>query len=126
MKAWPTSAIVIVAFWTRALPHESISMRDLLVARIRLLVDAGFAGQVVVAKNGRVLLSDAYGYTNHTHTIRITRETGFDVASATKAFTAAAILNLRDGGRLQLRSTIGELFPDAPIDKHAITIKQLL
>jgi CubicO group peptidase (beta-lactamase class C family) len=126
MKTWPTAAIVILAFLTHPWPQDSSSIHDVLAARIRPLVDKGFAGQVIVAKNGQVLLSDAYGHAHHDHTARITRETVFDVASATKAFAAAAILSLRDGGRLQLQSTIGELLPETPPDKHAITVEQLL
>jgi len=89
----------------------------------RSQVDSGFAGVVLIARGDRVLLERAYGAPSDTV---LSTSTIFNLASITKSFTAAAILMLREGRRLSLSDSIGRFFPDAPADKRAITIRQLL
>ena len=85
-------------------------------------VDSGFSGVVLVAQNGRVVLRRAYSAAAHRP-----RETSpFWIASITKSFTAAAILSLQQDGRLSVHDSLYRFFPDAPRDKRAITIHQLL
>jgi CubicO group peptidase (beta-lactamase class C family) len=86
-------------------------------------IDSGFTGVVLVARGDSVLLHRAYGAPNAR---RVTARSAFNVASITKSFTAAAILILRDARRLSLGDSIARFFPRAPIDKRAITIRQLL
>jgi CubicO group peptidase (beta-lactamase class C family) len=50
----------------------------------------------------------------------------YDIGSATEAFTAWAVYGLVDAGKLGLTTSLAELFPNAPPDKRAITIEQLL
>jgi CubicO group peptidase (beta-lactamase class C family) len=50
----------------------------------------------------------------------------FWIASAGKQFTSAAILKLAERGRLNLDDHISRFFPDAPVDKRVITIRELL
>ncbi len=50
----------------------------------------------------------------------------FWIASTGKQFVSAAILNLSDNGALRLDEPVSRFFPDAPSDKAAITIRQLL
>ncbi|NVJ98809.1 MAG: beta-lactamase family protein [Alphaproteobacteria bacterium] len=49
-----------------------------------------------------------------------------DIASITKQFTGAAILKLREQGKLKLDDRLDRFFMDIPADKAAITIHQLL
>ena len=90
------------------------------------LEERGFAGQVVVARGSTRLLDAAYGYSDFADHLMVDQKTGFDVASVTKAFTAAAIFRLARDRRLLLTDTLGDLFPEAPLDKREITIEQLL
>lgn len=54
-------------------------------------------------------------------------DTIFDIASLTKVVSTTTLtLMLREKGVLSLDSTIGSLFPEAPPDKHRITITHLL
>jgi CubicO group peptidase (beta-lactamase class C family) len=56
----------------------------------------------------------------------------FRIASMTKSFTAAAVLSLRDEGRLALDDTLADLVPDLPPVRHPdpearpITVRMLL
>jgi CubicO group peptidase (beta-lactamase class C family) len=58
--------------------------------------------------------------------VKLTPASAFHVASMTKGFTAAAILRLQEEGKLGVRDSVARFFPDAPPDKRAITIHQLL
>ena len=86
----------------------------------------GFSGAVLVARDDRILLSSGYGYADRAQQIPITPQTQFDIASLGKAFTAAAILVLRQEDKLDLRDSIAVIFPDLPPDKAAITVHHLL
>ncbi|MFC4348666.1 serine hydrolase domain-containing protein [Kordiimonas lipolytica] len=49
-----------------------------------------------------------------------------DIASITKQFTGAAILKLREQGKVQLSDRLDDFFKDVPENKKAITLHQLL
>lgn len=87
---------------------------------------SGFAGSVLVARDGRVLLHKGYGFSDRQRTRPVEAETPFWVASISKQFTAAAILKLVEQGRLSLEDPIVRHFPDVPEDKRGITIHHLL
>jgi len=53
-------------------------------------------------------------------------DTQVDLLSVTKSVTAVAILKLVEDGLLRLDEALGDIFPDAPGDKSAITVHQLL
>jgi CubicO group peptidase (beta-lactamase class C family) len=86
----------------------------------------GYSGSVLVAKGGRVLLHKGYGLADRASGQPYTAETLFDIASISKQFTAAAILKLEMTGRLKVTDPLGRFFPEAPADKAAITLHQLL
>ncbi len=86
----------------------------------------GFAGAVLVAKDGRVILHKGYGLGDRERGIPITTETVFDIGSITKQFTAAAILKLEEQRRLSVNDPIRYYLDDVPPDKAGITIHHLL
>jgi CubicO group peptidase (beta-lactamase class C family) len=77
---------------------------------------------VLEAEGDSVLLRRAYAPRGQT----ARADAPFWIASITKSFTAAAVLRLREDGRLSLTDSIGRFFPGAPADKRGITIQQLL
>jgi CubicO group peptidase (beta-lactamase class C family) len=85
----------------------------------------GLWGAVLVAKDGKVILSKAYGFADYGDTPN-KPETLFEIASASKQFTAAAILRLEQAGKLSIDDPIGKHFDGVPDDKKAITVKMLL
>jgi CubicO group peptidase (beta-lactamase class C family) len=86
----------------------------------------GYSGSALVAKGGRVLLHKGYGLADRARGRPYTAETLFDVASISKQFTAAAVLALEMEGKLKVEDPLSRFFPDAPADKAAITLHQLL
>lgn len=72
-----------------------------------------------------------YGYANIAKKIPATPATAYRIASISKTFTAHALLQLRDAGKLRLDDAISKWIPElqlAKIDPQspAITIRQLL
>src|ERR1700756_491693 len=59
-----------------------------------------FCGSVLVAKNGKILLSKGYGMANYNYNIPNTNLTKFKLASVSKQFTAMLIMILEERGKL--------------------------
>ncbi len=89
-------------------------------------VENGYAGSILVAKEGEILLSKGYGWANKEHNIPNQSQTLFNIGSVTKQFTAAAILKLMENGKLSVSNTLEDYFSMVPADKQQITIHQLL
>ena len=90
------------------------------------LVAADFRGSALVSKDGVVLLRKGYGKADRENNVAYDADTVFDVGSITKQFTAAMILKLEMQGKLRVEDPISKFFPEAPDDKKAITLHQLL
>jgi D-alanyl-D-alanine carboxypeptidase len=67
----------------------------------------GIAAGIVY--EGELIWSNGYGYADLESKTPVTKDTLFRIASITKTFTATAIMQLRDSGKLQL---------DDPLSKH--------
>ncbi len=85
--------------------------------------DSGFSGSVLVARGNTIISHEGVGTIAGT---RIGKDDRFWIASTGKQFVAAAIMRLRDEGKLNLNDSLGQLFPGCPPDKKMITILQLL
>lgn len=96
--------------------------------RVDALVDEDlFSGAVLVARNGEVMHEQYAGLVDRTSGARNGPATTFNLASMGKMFTAIAIGQLADQGRLSLDDTVERWIPDYPEQAgRAITIAQLL
>jgi len=90
---------------------------------IRKDVADGFSGTVLIARGDRVLIDRGYG---SVHGVRMRPGTRYWISSTGKQFVAAAVLRLEEQGKLSLDDPIARFLPEAPVDKRAITIAQLL
>ncbi|HEX7155322.1 MAG TPA: serine hydrolase domain-containing protein [Thermoanaerobaculia bacterium] len=86
----------------------------------------GFSGALLVMHKGNVVLAEGYGLADRARNVPITADTLFDVGSIVKTFTATAIQQYVDSGRISLDDTLPKFFADVPEDKRAITLRQLL
>lgn len=85
----------------------------------------GFGGTVLIARKDTVLLQEAYGLADYEWNIKNTIDTKFQLASVTKQFTATAILQLAEKGKLSLDDKLNKFFPDFP-NAESVTIHMLL
>ena len=83
---------------------------------------------MLVARNGEVLLEDAWGRADREARIPNTLDTKFRIGSMNKMFTAVATLQLVEAGKLELDDTLGEHLPDYPNEDVAskVTVRHLL
>ncbi len=85
-----------------------------------------FAGSALVVREGKVILRAAYGQANAEHNIPNTPETKFRIGSITKQFTATAIMQLRENGKLKLDDTLDKYFTPCPEPWKKVTVHHLL
>jgi len=83
-----------------------------------------FNGGVLIAEEGRIVYKRSIGYIDKSRHIPNTDTTRFNLASLSKTFTAVAILQLVQKGRLRLDDPFIKYFPDFPYP--AIRIRHLL
>ena len=84
-----------------------------------------FSGSILIAKEGRILLSKGYGMANLEHDVPNAPQTIFRLGSVTKQFTSMAIMQLREKGRLDVDDPIAKYLPTYP-NGEEITIHHLL
>jgi CubicO group peptidase (beta-lactamase class C family) len=85
-----------------------------------------FRGNIIARRNGRIILEKSYGLAVEGWNIPNTSRTKFEIASLSKQFTAAAILQLVDAGKLREDDPVSEFYKDAPRNWQGITIHHLL
>jgi CubicO group peptidase (beta-lactamase class C family) len=80
----------------------------------------------LVAKNGQVLYKKGFGMANMELNAPMQVDNVFRIGSITKQFTAIAILQLMEQGKLNLQDEITKFIPDYPTQGNKITIEHLL
>ena len=88
-------------------------------------VGNNFSGVVLVAHNSTPVFFESFGLADAELNVPMPREGKFQVASLSKSFTAYAILQLRDDGKLTLDDPLSRFVPTFP-NASQITIRQLL
>lgn len=86
----------------------------------------GYSGSVLIAKDGSVILQKGYGLADRERNLNNTPDTLFSIASVSKTFTAAAILQLAEKGRLRTSDPISKYLGVFPGEKNQATIHHLL
>jgi D-alanyl-D-alanine carboxypeptidase len=81
---------------------------------------------VAVVKGKDALLLKAYGKSDFEGDVPMEVNTILPIASITKQFTAAAILQLRDAGKLSLDDAITKWLPDFETRGNTVTLRHLL
>lgn len=90
-------------------------------------VDA-FSGVAQVSRHGKPIYAQAFGLADRTWNVRNRVDTRFHLASITKMFTAVAVAQLVERGKLSYEDTVASVLPDYPNKEVAreVTIHQLL
>ena len=88
------------------------------------LVNRGFNGQILIAKNGTIVYEKTVGFADMRTKDSLDSNTPLHIASISKTFTGMAILRLMEQGSLKLDDTLGKFFPAFPYE--GITVKMLL
>lgn len=83
-----------------------------------------FNGTVLYGEYGHEVFKGAYGYADFRKKEQLTLESSFQLASVSKMFTAAAIMLLKEHGKLNYEDSLTKFIPEFPY--YGITIRQLL
>jgi CubicO group peptidase (beta-lactamase class C family) len=83
-------------------------------------------GSVLVSKNGKIVYKKAFGSANLELNVPIKTDMVFKLGSITKQFTAVAILQLVEQGKISLQDSLQKFVPDFPSNFKKITIENLL
>lgn len=86
--------------------------------------DAGCSA--LVAVGGEIIYRKAFGMANLELNVPMKPDMVFRIGSITKQFTAVAILQLMEQGKLSLMDDITKYIPDYPTQGYTITIEHLL
>jgi len=87
-----------------------------------------FSGAVLVAENGSPVFERAYGLADREKGVPNTLDTRFRIGSMNKMFTATAVLQLAQAGKIDLQAPFGTYVTDYPNKDvaSAVTIAELL
>jgi len=85
-----------------------------------------FSGSVLVAVDGKPVLRQGVGSADRELGVASTPETKFRIGSITKQFTATAILQLQEAGKLSIDDPISKYYAEAPAAWSKITLRHLL
>lgn len=112
------------------LKSQLIYSQETLTASIDKLLMAELksnepGGVVLVSRKGEVIYKKAFGMANMELGVPIKEDMIFYIGSNTKQFTAVAVLQLFEQGKLRLKDSIGK-YISCPLPAAAVTIQQLL
>lgn len=104
---------------------------DQITAKVNEYMDAvlridGFSGTILVARDGKPIVSKGYGMANIEVNIPNSPEYVFRLGSVTKQFTGMAITMLQERGKLSVSDPICKYISDCPDTWKPITINHLL
>ncbi len=88
----------------------------------------GFSGTVLVAKGMTPVYGRSFGYADRNTNRPNTLDTPFNLGSMSKIFTAVAVMQLLEQGKLNLTDTVGVHLSNYPNDRisRLVTIRHLL
>ncbi|HEX5051779.1 MAG TPA: serine hydrolase domain-containing protein [Planctomycetota bacterium] len=95
----------------------------------RLAARDAFSGTVLLAKEGRVLLTKAIGIANRDFDVPVTLDTKFNLGSMNKMMTAVACMQLVEQGKLALDDPVAKYLGEdwlPKVDKSKVEVRHLL
>ena len=128
MKLFQLALLLLVASGIKA---QSLHANDRLTLTFDSLIAGNVqahepGGVVMVARKGEIIYRKAFGMANLELDVQANDSMIFYIGSNTKQFTAVAILQMLERGKLQLEDTLGKYIAHAPYPVSSITIQQML
>ncbi|SHM36612.1 Beta-lactamase [Flavobacterium xanthum] len=85
-----------------------------------------FNGNIVVSKNNKIIYNASFGFTDETKTRKLTTDYKFNIGSITKEFSAVALMQLKEQGKLKLNDKVSKFIPELPKWANEVAIADLL
>ena len=112
----------------RADARDAALVKEVEAALDRAAAADEFSGVLLVAKNGKPIFTKAHGFADREAKAPINAQTKFNLGSMNKMFTAVAVAQLVERGKLSFDDPIGKHLPDYPNKDAAarVTVHHLL
>jgi D-alanyl-D-alanine carboxypeptidase len=125
---YPMTDPQIYANWPRTAVTDTELAVLIRTAMDGLVKTEDFSGCVTVQNAGRILFNECRGMAERNFSVPLNEQTRFHIGSINKSFTAVAIAQLIEAGKLSWHDTLAKLVPDYPDQTVAakITVWQLL
>jgi CubicO group peptidase (beta-lactamase class C family) len=124
MKLFLMCCVLLIAPPIRGSNSDSSSLVDeYMNSQVKA---SRFSGAILVAQSGKVLLAKGYSLANIELNVLNDPGSKFRLGSVTQQFTAMAILELQEEGRLNIQDSVCKYIPDCPNDWQEIKIVNLL
>jgi len=125
----PITLILLFLYSSACIAQSQPNER--LVKSIDSLIGPQFAGNqpgisILIARKGQIVYQKAFGSANMELNTPMTPDNVFRIGSITKQFTAVAILQLVEHGKIALQDSIQKYIKDFPSKGYTITIENLL
>lgn len=119
---WATLILPLVAC-----AHEARPTNERVDALMQRVMAAGHipGAAVAVVRDGNVVTLATYGVATSELGVPVTPDTRFQIASATKMYTAVLLMRLVEQGKLSLDDPVTKFIPNAPPAWRAITVRNL-
>jgi CubicO group peptidase (beta-lactamase class C family) len=117
-------AVAVLLALCLAAPAHADTIDDLIRSEMAARRIPGLS--LAVIRNGTVVKAQGYGYANLEHKVPAKRETIYQSGSMGKQFTATAVMQLVEDGKVQLDKPIGSYLPEAPPAWAKVTVRHLL
>jgi CubicO group peptidase (beta-lactamase class C family) len=85
-----------------------------------------FSGSVLIAREGKVLVSKGYGMASLELGVPNTPQMKFRIGSLTKQFTAIAVMILQERGKIKVQDSVCKYVPECPPAWAEVTLHHLL
>jgi CubicO group peptidase (beta-lactamase class C family) len=107
-------------------PLSASQIRQIDQIAARALTAQHISGlEIGVGRNGKLLYAQGFGLRDRAKHLPVTAQTIFPVGSITKQFTAAAVMELVQRGKVDLDARVSRYIPNAP-HGNQITVRELL
>ena len=94
---------------------------ELLDSLFRTMHERGqFNGNILIAENDKISFSKSYGFSDIEMELSLNSETLFNIGSVSKAFTAIAILQLEESGKLNIKDKVTAYITEFPYPEISI------
>ena len=128
----PSSIVLATALTLSATLGLAQESRPALIARLDSLAGAPVVEKravgiaVLMIRGNDTLLNKGYGKSDVERDVAMPADAFTEIGSVTKQFTAAAILQLRDAGKIDLDADLHRYLPKFDTRGNAVTVRQLL
>jgi len=85
-----------------------------------------FNGNVLVSKNNKIIYSASFGFADAAKTEKLTTDHRFNIGSITKEFSAVALMQMQEKGKLKLDDKVSKFIPELPKWANEVSIEDVL